>query len=305
MLRYMIRRFFQALIVLLGVSFAIFVISRLGGDPVTLLLSPEVQEAEREALRRQLGLDAPLHIQYLRFLSRAVRGDFGKSILAGVPAMSLVLERLPATIQLAAFALLFATALGIPLGVISALKHNTFVDYVGMVLTLLGQSLPSFWLGILLILVVGLRLRVLPISGRGDLRYMIMPGVTLGSGLVATIGRLTRTSVLEVLEADYVRTARAKGLSEWGVTLRHVLRNALIPVVTVMGMSLAGLLSGAVVTEQIFAWPGIGRLAINSIYQRDFPVVQADVFFVSVTVVAMNFVVDVLYTFLDPRIRYQ
>lgn len=305
MLRYTIRRFLQALIVLLGVSFAIFVISRLGGDPVTLLLSPEVQEAEREALRRQLGLDAPLHIQYLRFLSRAVRGDFGKSILAGVPAMGLVLERLPATIQLAAFALLFATALGIPLGVISALKHNTFLDYVGMVLTLLGQSLPSFWLGILLILVVGLRLRVLPISGRGDLRYMIMPGVTLSSGLVATIARLTRTSVLEVLEADYVRTARAKGLSEWGVTLRHVLRNALIPVVTVMGMSLAGLLSGAVVTEQIFAWPGIGRLAINSIYQRDFPVVQADVFFVSVTVVAMNFVVDVLYTFLDPRIRYQ
>jgi ABC-type dipeptide/oligopeptide/nickel transport system permease component len=305
MLRYTIRRFLQALIVLLGVSFAIFVISRLGGDPVTLLLSPEVQEAEREALRRQLGLDAPLHIQYLRFLSQAVRGDFGKSILAGVPAMSLVLERLPATIQLAAFALLFATALGIPLGVVSALKHNTFVDYVGMVLTLLGQSLPSFWLGILLILVVGLRLRILPISGRGDLRYMIMPGVTLGSGLVATIARLTRTSVLEVLEADYVRTARAKGLSEWGVTLRHVLRNALIPVVTVMGMSLAGLLSGAVVTEQIFAWPGIGRLAINSIYQRDFPVIQADVFFVSVTVVAMNFIVDILYTFLDPRIRYQ
>jgi peptide/nickel transport system permease protein len=305
MLRYTIRRFLQALIVLLGVSFAIFVISRLGGDPVTLLLSPEVQEAEREALRQQLGLDAPLHIQYLRFLSRAMRGDFGKSILAGVPAMGLVLERLPATIQLAAFALLFATTLGIPLGVISALKHNTFLDYVGMVLTLLGQSLPSFWLGILLILVVGLRLRVLPISGRGDLRYMIMPGVTLGSGLVATIARLTRTSMLEVLEADYVRTARAKGLSEWGVTLRHVLRNALIPVVTVMGMSLAGLLSGAVVTEQIFDWPGIGRLAINSIYQRDFPVVQADVFFVSVTVVAMNFIVDIIYTFLDPRIRYQ
>lgn len=305
MLRYTIRRFFQALIVLLGVSFAIFIISRLGGDPVALLLAPEVQEAGREALRRQLGLDAPLHIQYLRFLSRAVRGDFGKSILAGVPAMGLVLERLPATIQLATFALLFATALGIPLGVISALKHNTFLDYVGMVLTLLGQSLPSFWFGILLILVVGLRLRILPISGRGGLRYMIMPGVTLGSGLVATIARLTRTSMLEVLEADYVRTARVKGVSEWGVTLRHVLRNALMPVVTVMGMSLAGLLSGAVVTEQIFAWPGIGRLAINSIYQRDFPVIQADVFFVSVIVVVMNFIVDVLYTFLDPRIRYQ
>ncbi|HEY65702.1 MAG TPA: ABC transporter permease [Caldilineae bacterium] len=305
MVKYMIRRFFQAFIVLLGVSFAIFVISRLGGDPVSLMLGPEVQEAEREALRRQLGLDAPLYIQYLRFLSRAVRGDFGDSILAGVPAMSLVLERLPATIQLAIFALLFAAVVGIPLGVISALKHNTLLDYMGMVFTLLGQSIPSFWLGILLILIVGLKLRLLPISGRGSFLHMIMPGVTLGFGLVATIARLTRTSMLEVLEADYIRTARAKGLSEWMVTTRHALRNALIPVVTVMGMSLAGLLSGAVITEQIFAWPGIGRLAINSIYQRDFPVVQADVFFVSVVVVVMNFLVDVLYTFLDPRIRYK
>ena len=305
MFRYMIRRFFQALIVLLGVSLAIFVISRLGGDPVGLLLGPEVQEAEREALRRQWGLDAPLHIQYLRFLSRAVRGDFGNSILAGVPAMGLVLERLPATIQLATFALLFAVGVGIPLGVISALKHNTFLDYVGMACTLLGQSLPSFWLGILFILILGLRLRVLPISGRGSLFHMIMPGVTLGAGLVAAIARLTRTSMIEVLGADYIRTAQAKGLSEWAVTLRHELRNALIPVVTVMGMSLAGLLSGAVVTEQIFAWPGIGRLAINSISQRDFPVVQADVFFVSVVVVAVNFVVDVLYTLLDPRIQYR
>jgi len=304
MFRYTIRRFLQALIVLLGVSCVVFVISRLGGDPVGLLLGPEVQEAEREALRRQWGLDAPLYIQYLRFLSRAVRGDFGNSILAGVPAMGLVLERLPATIQLAAFALLFATAVGIPLGVISALKHNTFLDYVGMAFTLLGQSLPSFWLGILFILILGLRLRVLPISGRGGLLHTVMPGVTLGSGLVAAIARLTRTSMLEALGADYIRTAQAKGLSEWTVTLRHVLRNALIPVVTVMGMSLAGLLSGAVVTEQIFAWPGIGRLAISSIYQRDFPVVQADVLFVSVVVVAMNFVVDVLYTLLDPRIRY-
>jgi len=304
MFRYTIRRLLQSLIVLLGVSFVIFVISRLGGDPVGLMLGPEVQEAEREALRRQWGLDAPLHIQYIRFLSQAARGDFGNSILAGVPAMGLVLERLPATIQLAAFALVFATAVGIPLGVISALKHNTLFDYVAMAFTLLGQSLPSFWLGILLILVLGLRLRALPISGRGGLLHMVMPGVTLGSGLVATIARLTRTSMLEVLGADYIRTAQAKGLSEWVVTLRHVLRNALIPVVTVMGMSLAGLLSGAVVTEQIFAWPGIGRLAINSIYQRDFPVVQADVLFVAVVVVVMNFVVDVAYTLLDPRIRY-
>jgi len=304
MLRYMIRRFFQALVVLLGVSFVVFVIARLGGDPVGLMLGPEVQGPEREALRRQWGLDAPLYVQYLRFLIRAAQGDFGKSILAGVPATDLVLERLPATIQLAFFALLFATMVGIPLGVISALKHNTPLDYMGMAFTLLGQSLPSFWLGILLILIFGLKLRVLPISGRSGVLHMIMPGVTLGSGLVAAIARITRTSLLEVLGADYIRTAQAKGLGEWAVTLHHVLRNALIPVVTIMGMSLAGLLSGAVVTEQIFAWPGIGRLAINAIHQRDFPVVQADVLFVSVVVVMMNFVVDILYTLLDPRIRY-
>jgi len=304
MIAYAIRRLVQGVAVLLGVSIVIFIISRLGGDPVGLMLGPEVQAAEREALRRQWGLDAPLHIQYIRFLSRAIRGDFGNSILAGVPAMDLVLERLPATIQLALFALAFAAAAGIPLGVVCALKHNSFVDYVGMALTLLGQSLPSFWLGILFIMVLGLKLRLLPISGRGSLLHLVMPGVTLGCGLAASFARLTRTSMLEVLGADYVRTARSKGLTERMVTVRHEVRNALIPVVTVMGMSLAGLLSGAVVTEQIFAWPGIGRLAINAIYQRDFPVIQADVLFVSVVVVAANFAVDMLYTVLDPRIRY-
>jgi len=304
MIAYAIRRLVQGVAVLLGVSVVIFIISRLGGDPVGLMLGPEVQAAEREALRRQWGLDAPLHIQYIRFLSRAIRGDFGNSILAGVPAMDLVLERLPATIQLALFALAFAAAAGIPLGVVCALKHNSFVDYVGMALTLLGQSLPSFWLGILFIMVLGLKLRLLPISGRGSLLHLVMPGVTLGCGLAASFARLTRTSMLEVLGADYVRTARSKGLTERMVTVRHEVRNALIPVVTVMGMSLAGLLSGAVVTEQIFAWPGIGRLAINAIYQRDFPVIQADVLFVSVVVVAANFAVDMLYTVLDPRIRY-
>lgn len=300
---YVVRRFLQAIIVIIGVSIVVFVISRLGGDPVSLLVPPDVQAAERAALRAQLGLDAPIYVQYFRFLGRAVRGDFGKSILARVPAMGLVLDRLPATIQLALFALAFAALVGIPLGVISALKHNTVVDYLGMAFTLLGQSLPSFWLGILFIMVLGLRFRILPISGRGTFLHMVMPGVTLGSGMVAAFARLTRTSMLEVLGADYVRTARAKGLGAWAVTLRHQLRNALIPVVTVIGMSFTGLLSGAVVTEQIFAWPGIGRLAINSIYQRDFPVIQADVLFVSVVVVAMNFVVDILYTLIDPRIR--
>lgn len=304
MARYAARRFIQSIIVLIGVSIVVFWISRLGGDPVGLLLSPDVQVEERVALRKQLGLDAPIYIQYLRFLNRAVRGDFGQSILAGVPAMSLVLERLPATAQLAIFTVIFAIVTGIILGVLSAIKHNSLFDYLGMLTTFLAQSVPSFWLGILFIMFFGLRLRILPISGRGSFSHVIMPGVTLSTGLVAAIARLTRTSMLEVLDADYIRTARAKGLSERIVTTRHALRNALIPVVTVVGMSLAGLLSGAVITEQIFAWPGVGRLAINSIYQRDFPVVQAVVFFVSAVVVAINFVVDVAYTFLDPRIRY-
>ena len=305
MLRYTIKRFLQGLVVLAGVSVVIFAISRLGGDPVSLMVGPEVQAAEREALRQQWGLDGPLHAQYLRFLVRAARGDFGKSILAGVPATALVLERLPATMELAVFALAFAAALGIPLGIVSGLRHNTIVDYVGMAFTMLGQSLPSFWLGILLIMIVGLKLRALPISGRGSFLHLVMPGVTLGMALVAAFARLTRTSMLEVLSADYIRTARAKGLGWRAVTLRHELRNALIPLVTVMGMSFAGLLSGAVVTEQVFAWPGIGRLAISSIYQRDFPVIQAVVLFVSVVVVVVNFAVDILYTFLDPRIRYR
>lgn len=304
MARYLTRRALQSLLVLLGVSFVIFVISRLGGDPVSLMVGPDVQEAEREALRRQLGLDAPLYVQYLRFLSGAVRGDFGTSILAGVPAMNLVLERLPATLQLAAFALAFAAVVGIPLGVASAIRRNTWLDYVGTGVTLLGQSLPSFWLGILLILVLGLQLRLLPISGRGTPLHLVMPGVTLGFSLVAVFARLTRSSMLEVLTADYVRTAKSKGLRPRTITIRHEVKNAMIPLVTVMGMSFATLMGGAVVTEQIFAWPGIGRLALNSIYQRDFPVIQADVLFVSAVVVAMNLLVDVVYTLLDPRIRY-
>lgn len=304
MARYLIRRVMQSLLVLLGVSFVIFIISRLGGDPVSLMVGPDVQEAEREALRRQLGLDAPLYVQYLRFLSGAVRGDFGTSILAGVPAMSLVLERLPATLQLAAFALVFAAVVGIPLGVATAIRRNTWLDYIGTGVTLLGQSLPSFWLGILLILVLGLQLRLLPISGRGTALHLVMPGVTLGFSLVAVFARLTRSSMLEVLSADYVRTAKAKGLRPRSIIMRHEVKNAMIPLVTVMGMSFATLMGGAVVTEQIFAWPGIGRLALNSIYQRDFPVIQADVLFVSAVVVAMNLLVDVVYTLLDPRIRY-
>lgn len=304
MARYLIRRALQSLLVLLGVSFVIFVISRLGGDPVSLMVGPDVQEAEREALRRQLGLDAPLYVQYLRFLSGAVRGDFGTSILAGVPAMNLVMERLPATLQLAAFALVFAAVVGIPLGVASAIRRNTWLDYIGTGVTLLGQSLPSFWLGILLILVLGLQLRLLPISGRGTPLHLVMPGVTLGFALVAVFARLTRSSMLEVLTADYVRTAKSKGLRPRTIIMRHEVKNAMIPLVTVMGMSFATLMGGAVVTEQIFAWPGIGRLALNSIYQRDFPVIQADVLFVSAVVVAMNLLVDVVYTLLDPRIRY-
>jgi peptide/nickel transport system permease protein len=304
MARYLVRRAGQSLLVLLGVSLVIFMISRLGGDPVSLMVGPDVQEAEREALRHQLGLDAPLHVQYWRYLSRAIRGDFGQSILAGVPAMSLVLERVPATLQLAAFALVFAAAVGIPLGVASALRRNGPLDYLGAAITLLGQSLPSFWVGIVLIMVLGLQLRLLPISGRGSPLHLVMPGVTLGFSLVAIFSRITRSSMIEVLTADYIRTARSKGLGPWAITVRHQLKNAMIPLVTMMGMSFANLMGGAVVTEQIFAWPGIGRLALNSIHARDFPVIQADVLFVSAVVVLVNLLVDVVYTVLDPRIRY-
>ncbi len=285
---------------------AVFLISRLTGDPVSIMVDFDTSKEDREVLRKELGLDKPVPIQYLIFLKGAIRGNFGTSIRYEEPAIDLVLQRIPATLRLLVFTLFWALIFAIPIGIISALKRNSIFDLIGMTSTFLGQSIPSFWLGIMMIMIVGVHFRLLPISGYGggDVAHIIMPAVTLGAFEMASFARITRSSMLEVLDMDYIQTARAKGLRESLVVIKHALRNALIPIITIMGLHVALLMGGAVITEQIFAYPGVGWLAVQSIYNRDFPVVQAIVMVVSIGVVATNFLIDIIYTIIDPRIRY-
>jgi peptide/nickel transport system permease protein len=303
---YLTRRFLHSIIIIIGISIAVFVISRLTGDPVSIMVGPDTSNADRATIRKELGLDRSIPFQYLFFLKGALQGNFGKSIRYEEPAFRLVLQRIPATSRLIFFTLLWALVFSIPIGILSAIKRNSFFDLVGMAFTFLGQSTPSFWLGIMLIMIVGVYFRLLPISGYGggDIAHIIMPSLTLGAFEMASFARITRSSMLEVLNMDYVQTARAKGLSELIVVVKHALRNALIPIVTILGLHIALLMGGAVITEQIFAYPGIGWLAVQSIYNRDFPVIQAIVMTVSIGIVATNFAIDIVYTLIDPRIRY-
>ena len=303
---YLYRRFIQSIIIIIGISMAVFLISRLTGDPVSIMVDFDTSNEDREVLSKELGLDKPVPIQYLIFLKGAIRGNFGTSIRYEEPAIDLVLQRIPATLRLLVFTLFWALIFAIPIGIISALKRNSIFDLIGMTSTFLGQSIPSFWLGIMMIMIVGVHFRLLPISGYGggDVAHVIMPAVTLGAFEMASFARITRSSMLEVLDMDYIQTARAKGLRESLVVIKHALRNALIPIITIMGLHVALLMGGAVITEQIFAYPGVGWLAVQSIYNRDFPVVQAIVMVVSIGVVATNFLIDIIYTIIDPRIRY-
>ena len=302
---YLLRRLWQSLLVLFGVSVVVFLILHLTGDPAALLLPPDATAEDIARFRTAMGFDDPVAVQYLRFLKGAVRGDFGESLRHGEPAMPLVVERLPATFQLAGAGLLIALGLAIPAGIISAMKRNTAVDYVATVAALLGQAMPTFWLGIMLILVFSVRLNWLPSSGRGGLEHLILPAITLGLFTAARITRLTRSGMLEVLAQDYIRTARAKGVGESPVVWKHALKNASIPIVTIVGIDLGTLLGGSVITETIFAWPGVGRLSVQAIFNRDYPVVQSAVFLLASTFVIVNFLVDIVYTYLDPRIRYR
>ena len=302
---YLLRRAWQSLLVLFGVSVVVFLILHLTGDPALLLLPPDASADDIARFREAMGFNDPVAVQYLRFLKGALRGDFGESLRHGEPAMHLVLERLPATFELAGAGLLIALCLAIPAGIVSAVRRNTPVDYVSTVVALLGQAMPTFWLGIMLILVFSVRLNWLPSSGRGDLDHLILPAITLGLFTTARITRLTRSGMLEVLGQDYIRTARAKGVSEPPVVWKHALKNASIPIVTIVGIELGTLLGGSVITETIFAWPGVGRLSVQAIFNRDYPVVQAAVFLLASTFVIVNFLVDVIYTYLDPRIRFR
>ena len=296
-------RLFRTVVALWLVSSVVFVVMRLSGDPVPLLLPPDAPIAEMERVRHDLGLDRALPIQYGVFLRNVVRGDFGRSIHFRQPALGVALDYLAATLELGLSAFAVALVVAFPIGVISAVRRNSLLDHVAMGLALVGQSAPTFFLGIVFILVVSLRLDLLPTSGRGDWRHLVLPALTLGAFTMASIARITRSAVLEVQRADFVRTARAKGVGEGWVVIKHTLRNAALPILTITGLQFGTLLGGAVVTETVFAWPGMGRLAIQSIYNRDYPVVQSTVFIAAILFILINLALDVLYGVLDPRTR--
>lgn len=314
MARYILQRLLLLIPLLLGVSVITFAMVHLApGDPISTQfgLNPRGMEQETiERLRTELGLNDPLPAQYLRYLGNLLRGDMGRSLTTRTPVSREILARMPATVQLTIAAMVIVLLVAIPLGVLSAVRRGSPVDHLSMGGALLGVSVPSFWFGIMLMLLFALKLGWLPSSGRGDgslgdtLRSLTMPAITLGTGLMGLVTRITRSSMLEVLDQDYVRTARAKGLTPRLVLVRHGLRNALIPVVTVLGMQFAGLLGGAVIIETVFAWPGMGRLAVNAIFRRDYPLIMGTVLVFAVISVLTNLVVDILYTFIDPRIRY-
>lgn len=302
-LRFLLSRAAQGLIVMFGVSALVFFALFLTGDPAVLMMAPDSTAAEIDAFREAMGFDDPIIVQYGRFLVDAVQGDLGSSLRYSRPAMDLLADRLGATALLALSALLWSSLLGFVLGAIAAVRKNSPIDFVIRVISLLGQAVPVFWLGLMLIILFSLNLRWLPSSGYGSLSHLVMPSLALGAYYLSAITRLVRSSLIETLGENYVRTARAKGLTEWRIVVRHALRNAMIPVVTLQGMYLASLMGGALVTEIIFAWPGIGRLAVEAIQNRDFPVVQAVVLFAALVFVVANFLVDVAYTWLNPRIR--
>src|SRR5215469_16122457 len=300
MLSYVLRRLVQSLLVLLGVSIIVFGLLHLTGDPTRLLLPLEAREEDVRQLRALLGLDDPLWVQYLRFLSRAVRGDFGLSFKHQVPAVTLIFQTLPATLELTAAGL----GLAVPAGIVAALRRNSFIDAVCSVGVLLGQAMPVYWLGLLLILVFAVKLHWLPAAGREGLASLVLPAVALGAFSMARIARMARSGMLEVLAQDYVRTARAVGVRAFLVTYKYALKNAAIPLVTIVGLEFGVLLGGAVITETIFAWPGVGRLAVDAIFSRDYPLVQAIVAMLATLFVVINLAVDLVYTYLDPRIAY-
>lgn len=276
----------------------------LSGDPAVLMLPPEASAEQVASFRTAYGYDDPFLVQYGRFMQGALSGDFGKSIRYNQPAIDLVLARLPATLQLSSISILFAVIVAVPLGVIAAVKRNSWIDYTASFLAVLGQSMPNYWLGFLLVYLMAVNLKLLPTSGGPGLRYVILPAVTIAFNLIALISRMTRSSMLQVLNEDYVRAARAKGLTYARVVLKHGLRNALLPIITIIGLQFGYILGGAVVIETIYAWPGLGLLTIQAIYNRDYPLVQASVMFLTLSFVVINLLVDVSYQLLDPRIRF-
>ena len=303
MRRYVLKRLIYAVFVIFCVVTIVFFLTRLSGDPARLMAAPDASDEEILELREALGLNKPLIVQYGEYLVRAVQGDFGMSYRHGEPAMQLVLDRLPMTMRLSGMALLIALLVALPLGLIAAVYRDSVLDQAAMTLSLFGQSFPTFWMGIMLILIFSETLRWLPTSGTGGIEYMILPAVTLSFQTTANVTMLLRSSMLEVLGTDYIRTARAKCVQERGVIVAHALRNAALPVITAISLQIGPMLGGAVVTETVFAYPGMGRLAVQAINNRDFTVVQAFVVVMAVIIVSINLITDLIYTVVDPRIK--
>jgi len=295
----------QNIIVVIGVLLIAFTLVRLSGDPISVLLPPEASFEDIQRLRAQLGFDRPIYVQFYIFLSSAIQGDLGYSFLYHRPALTVVLSRVPATLQLTTLSICISLVIALPLGVIAALRRDSWVDRFCMSLSLFGQSMPTFWFGIVLILIFSILLGWFPAFGRGSIRHLILPSVTLGFYNAAITTRLLRSSLLEVLNKDYIRTAYAKGLAFRIVLFRHAIKNASLPVITMLGLQFGHLMGGAIVTETVFAYPGLGNLAISSIYMRDFPVVQAFVVVIALIIASVNLLVDILYAILDPRIKYK
>ena len=305
MQRYILLRVVQALFTLWILSIAVFLSVHLSGDAAVLLLGPEALDTDYEQIKKNLGLDRPLIVQYGDFLTDIVRGDFGRSHLMRRSARDVLLERLPATLQLAGAAFLLSVVVGVPLGILSALKRDTFLDSFGKFFAILGIATPNFWIAIMLILLFGAILGWLPTYGRGGLDHFVLPAFVLGWSAMAGMVRLGRSSMLDVLDSEYVKFARVKGLTERLVVWKHALKNAVIPLLTFGGLTLAGLLNGSVAVEVVFAWPGIGRLMLEGITRRDFPIVQATIMAAGLFYIVTALLVDILYAYVNPRIRYQ
>ena len=303
MRRYIARQLVQFLVVILGISILAFAILHVLGDPVLLLLPQNAGKEEFERYRHLLGLDRPLYVQYGKFLSKAVVGDFGKSWYADTPAFRLVLERMPPTIYLTFAGLFVALLISLPLGILAALKRHSWVDSLCTTLAVAGQAVPLFWLGIMMIIVFSVRLRLLPASGYDSWENFLMPSFCLGAALAPLTMRLGRSGVIEVMNMDFIKTARAKGMAESRVVIKHAFRNACIPVITVIGLQFGQLLGGAIITETVFAWPGVATLTVESIRNQDFPVVQCAVILLALVIVSVNLIVDLAVAFIDPRIR--
>jgi peptide/nickel transport system permease protein len=302
---YVLRRVLHSALTLFGVSLVVFGILRvLPGDPAKMMLPEGASAAQVAQLRQQLGLEEPIYVQYGVFMASIVRGDFGSSFQFNAPARDVVGERIWPTVHLAAVAFFLTVLMGVPAGILAAARHRTILDYGGIFLAALGQSLPNFWLGIMMILLFGVTLGWLPTSGYEGPIYLVLPAITLAAYPTALVARLTRSSMLEVLGKEYIRTARSKGLSERTVVALHAVKNASIPVVTILGLQIGVLLGGAVITESVFAWPGVGKLAVDSIFRRDFPVIQVVLIMSAAVFIVINLLVDLMYTVLDPRIRY-